>query len=194
MNLFEHYYFRNQILIGKLPAALFAEITHFVAECRKFKDHELGFLRNHINAGKNSYQVSIPRPMIENSFSFPYIIKLGEYYYSRTTGAPMNPHDRKVRLRCNENHFDGYDFWINFTRSGDENPLHNHGGNLSSVIYVANADKVPTLFEDGFSYVGAPGDIVLFPAPLRHKVDKHQLTAERITLSFNLVLKGDGAR
>jgi len=186
VDLFKDFYFNNQILIGKLPPRIFDELAFFVKQCRKYKDDELGFLRNHLNAGKNSYQLSIPKPLIETSFSFPYIIKLGEYYLNQV-GTPVDAFYRKVRLRCNENHFDGYDFWVNFTYTGDDNPEHNHAGDLSSVIYFSNVDQIPTLFEGGISYAGKAGDIVLFPAKLLHRVEKHQHTAERITLSFNLV-------
>ena len=184
-NLFKNFRFENKLLIGKFPPALFEELSYFVKECRAYKDHSYGFLRNHLNAGKNAYQISVPRPLVDQSFCYPFIIKMGEYYLAQT-GTKFKPRDRKVRFRTNENHFDGYDLWINFISQGDENPLHRHSGTLSSVIYYANADRIPTIFEDGTAFNGEPGDVIVFPSDYYHKVEKHTLTSERITMSFNL--------
>jgi hypothetical protein len=184
-NLFNDFYFQNKLLVGKFPPALFEELSYFIKECRTYKDHSYGFLRNHLNAGKNGYQISVPRTVVENSLCYPFIIKIGEHYLSQT-GTPIVPRHRNVRFRCNENHFDAYDLWVNFSSSGDENPLHCHSGTLSAVIYYANVDSVPTVFEDGVAFHGKPGDVIVFPSDYRHKVEKHTLTAERITLSFNL--------
>ncbi len=56
----------NQVLVGKLPLQIFEEIDYFVEECRIYKNNKLGFLRNHLNAGKNAYQISVPIPLIED--------------------------------------------------------------------------------------------------------------------------------
>jgi hypothetical protein len=184
-NLFKDFRFEKKLLIGKFPPPLLDELAYFVEICRNYKNHPYGFLRNHLNAGKNAYQISVPRPLVDNSLCAPFIIKMGEHYLSKT-GTKFIPRDRKVRFRCNENHFDGYDLWINFINSGDENPIHRHSGTLSAVIYFSNIDRVPTVFEDGVSFSGGPGDVILFPASYKHKVEKHTLTAERVTFSFNL--------
>ena len=149
----------------------------------------MGSLRNHLNKGENSYQISIPKPLIEQSFLFPYLIKLGEHFL-RTQSIEINDHHRRVRLRSNHNHFDGYDCWVNFTNKGDHNPFHTHSGSLSGVIYYSNKDTSPTIFENDIRYFGKEQEIVIFPATLGHCVDTHISDNERITLSFNLDYTG----
>jgi len=172
------------LFAGKLPDEIFSEIAQFVEHCRKIKDHPLGHLYNHVNKGKNSYQISVPRHLLEQSFLFPYMIKLGEYYLKEYN--INNTYVKPVRLRSNHNHYDGYDCWINFTTKGDSNPQHYHSGALSGVIYYSNIDKCPTIFENGVSYAGKEQEIIIFPAKLEHSVATHISDNERITLSFNL--------
>lgn len=179
----------NKILVGTMPTEIFLEISEFVKHCRKIKDHPLGNLYNHLNNGQNSYQISIPKPLIEQSFLFPYLIKLGEHFL-RTQDIEINAYKRQVRLRSNHNHFDGYDCWVNFTNKGDDNPMHSHVGSLSGVIYYSNKDNCPTIFEDGVKYFGKEQEIVIFPSTLNHCVETHVSDVERITLSFNLDYTG----
>jgi hypothetical protein len=175
----------NPILAGTLPDEIFLEISKFVEHCRTIKEHPLGILYNHINDGKNYYQVSIPKPLIEQSFLFPYLIKLGEYFL-KTQNVDIVESKRQVRLRSNLNHFDGYDCWVNFTNTGDRNPFHYHVGSLSGVIYYSNKENCPTIFKDDITYFGKDQEILIFPAALIHCVDAHIGDLERITLSFNL--------
>jgi hypothetical protein len=179
----------NKILVGTLPDEIFLEISEFVKHCRKVKDHPLGSLYNHLNNGQNSYQISIFKPLIEQSFLFPYLIKLGEHFL-RTQDIEINAYKRQVRLRSNHNHFDGYDCWINFTNKGDDNPMHSHAGSLSGVIYYSNKDNCPTIFEGDVKYFGKEQEIVIFPSTLKHCVETHVSDNERITLSFNLDYTG----
>ena len=179
----------NKILVGTLPDEIFLEISEFVKHCRKVKDHPLGSLRNHLNGGENSYQISIPKPLIEESFLFPYLIKLGEHFL-RLQGIEIGEEKRKVRLRSTHNHFDGYDCWINFTNKNDNNPFHTHLGSLSGVIYYSNKDHCPTIFEGDVKYFGKEQEIVIFPSTLKHCVETHVSDNERITLSFNLDYTG----
>ena len=58
----------NKVLVGTLPNEIFLEISKFVEYCISIKDHPLGSLRNHLNSGENSYQIAIPKPLIEQSF------------------------------------------------------------------------------------------------------------------------------
>lgn len=175
----------TQIMAGRLPDEIFSEITTFVEHCRKIKDHPLGSLYNHLNKGKNSYQISIPKPLLEQSFLFPYLIKVGELYMKKQN-YPVNDHFRQVRLRSVDHHFDGYDCWVNFTKKGDYNPPHDHPSTLAGVIYYSNKDKYPTIFQDNTEYTGDTQEIIIFPAKLMHFVPTHTSDDERITLSFNL--------
>jgi hypothetical protein len=186
--MFENFNFlsgTDKLFVGKLPDEIFLEISKFVEHCRKIKDHPLGHLYNHENQGKNSYQISVPNPLLEQSFLFPYMIKLGEFYMEKQN-ISIHKDNRPVRLRSNHNHYDGYDCWINFTKKGNSNPQHHHTGALSGVIYYSNIDKCPTIFENGISYAGKEQEIIIFPSNLEHLVNTHTSDNERITLSFNL--------
>jgi hypothetical protein len=173
------------ILCGSIPDLIFDELQQFVDDAKKIKQHPLAFLKRHHNLGKNSFQTSVNPILIEQSFLFPYLIKLGEYYLS-IREIYTTPQDRAVRLRSHTNHYDKYDFWINFTNHGDENPMHTHAGSMSGVIYFSNLDELPTIFEDGTKFFGKPKDIIIFPAQLGHMVTRHTSFTERITFSFNL--------
>ena len=61
-------------------------------------------------------------------------------------------------MRDNPGHFDGYDIWMNFTYKGDDNPIHNHAGNLSSIIYVKDDDSQPTIFPS-LNYIHQPKEV-----------------------------------
>ena len=52
----------------------------------------------------------------------------------------MKTDQRNVRLRNNINHFDAYDFWINYSNQGNYNPPHTHSKDLSFVIYLKLPD------------------------------------------------------
>jgi len=188
--MFENFKFlpgTNNILVGQIPDEIFLEISKFVDHCRKIKDHPLGSLYNHENSGQNSYQISVPPPLLEQSFLFPYLIKLGECFLKKHN-VSIKRYQRPVRLRSNFNHYDGYDCWINFTNKGNDNPMHNHAGEFSGVIYYSNIDQYPTIFENNIEYAGREKEIILFPASLGHSVNTHNSNNERITLSFNLYL------
>mgnify|MGYP001211273049 CR=1 FL=1 len=99
------------------------------------------------------------------------------------------------------------DFWLNCQRSGDYNPIHNHGGSFSGVIFL----KVPPQI-DGTSFDGqlcfhgpeeyqiqafrtgmveyvlpVPGDFYIFPAWQTHSVMPFRGEGERWSLAFNAV-------
>lgn len=176
---------KDLVLLGKLPDELISELDLFVEETRKIKDHKLSFLKRHRNVGENSYQVSIPRNLIESSYIFSYINYLGEYYLLKTKGGDIDQFIRKVSLRTNEGHFDGYDFWINFCDKGSINTIHSHAGTLSGIIYYRNDIGQKTHFHD-FQVDGRVGEILIFPAHLQHWVEIQHEEYERITFSFNL--------
>ena len=177
---------KRQILRGRLPLEMKREIATFVESCRQLKDSDYGFLRQHINAGQNAFQVSVPASELEASWTFPYLIALGEHYLTRTNEVDLPGLRRRVSLRKVEGHFDLYDFWVNFSYMGDSNPRHNHKGMMSGVIYFQNTPSQSTVFENGVRFAGTAGDILIFPAALRHSVAKKKSSDERITLSFNL--------
>lgn len=178
--------FKYPILIGKLPVELVSEIDYLVEQCNKIKNHPLSCLRDHKNYGKNTYQISVPSPLLESSFIFAFVIYMGEYFINKEKNISFFELRRNIGIRKIQNHFDGYDFWINYANVGDKNSRHNHSGLLSGVIYVKNESKESTIFEDGFSYCGDKGDIILFPSEYFHQVYEKINGPERITIAFNL--------
>ena len=181
----DFFYIENTpILRGVLPFEILKELDFFITRCREIKNHPLAELRRHRNVGKNSYQVSIPTNLLMDSFFLAYLIRMGEYYISVT-----DLKSRLVRINNVQNHYDGYDVWVNFSYRGDVNPSHTHTGSLSGVIYYEN-DGQETYFTSGYSFVGKRGDILMFPSNYGHGVKEKVTNNERITLSFNLnVLK-----
>lgn len=187
--LFENFKFvpiKETVLIGRLPQELIVELDIFVDECRKIKDNTLSFLKKHHNRGNNTYQVSVPPRLLEDSFLFPYLNYLGEYYLSKELKLEFQELFRKVCLRRHYGHFDNYDFWINFCNKESINEKHSHGGTLSGVIYYSNNSEERTCFEE-FEVIGQKGDILIFPSHLIHWVNQQNVEEERITFSFNLV-------
>lgn len=178
--------FKYPILRGKLPLELIEELDYIVEQCNKIKNHPLYYLREHKNYGKNTYQVSVPSPLLESSFIFAFVIYMGEYFINKEKNIPFYELRRNIGVRKIKNHFDGYDFWINYANIGDKNPKHNHSGLLSGVIYVKNESKESTIFEDGFTYCGDKGDIIMFPSEYFHQVNEKIKDTERITIAFNL--------
>jgi hypothetical protein len=190
INLFNDYKILNNVpvLVTKLPEEIFNELIIIIEHHRKIKEHKLNFLFEHYNRGLNSYQISVQKPIIETSFIFPYLIALGQFYLYKLNNISFEKSHRKVLLRENVHHYDGYDIWINYTNKGDENPYHTHSGVFSGVIYIKNTKKIPTIFDEKEKYYGTPGEIAIFPANLEHKVEKQIEDYERITMSFNLYL------
>jgi len=177
---------KELVLLGKLPDDLFLELDQFVNCCREIKDHKWSFLRKHRNIGENTYQVSVPRNLIEKSYLFPYINYLGEFYLWKSLGGNIDQYLHQIALREHEGHFDGYDFWINFCNKGSVNNVHSHAGTLSGIIYYQNDIKKTTSFKE-FEVNGQKGEILIFPAHLQHWVEQQDEDYERITFSFNLV-------
>ena len=191
-SLFSNAMFGNEVptMITTLPEVLFEECKIMKQACDELRSHPYSFLKEHHNAGKNSYQVSVPQNIIENSFLYPYILYAGQYYLQHFKNIPMKTDQRNVRLRNNINHFDAYDFWINYSNQGNYNPPHTHrdGLGLSGVIYFTSNPE-PTVFENRLQFQGSPGQVILFPSSLEHSVPEQQSEEERITFAFNLEYK-----
>lgn len=178
----------NLIISTQLPDKIYQEVLSWIEPCRAIKDDEYGELLNHVNVGTNhnSYQTAIPRKFIDNTFFFGYILNFGKVFL-KAANLPGKDDHRSIHLRSYPGHYDGYDIWMNFTYKGDDNPLHNHAGSLSGIIYVKDSDGQPTNFP-ALNYVhdGKEGEILLFPSHLQHSVDIKETDSERITVSFNL--------
>ena len=107
------------------------------------------------------------------------------------------------------------ELWINYTKCREFNPLHNHRGDLSFVIYL----KIPKELREenkqikekhnnngtgtiefkygeqllfnktGFSHLPKEGDVYIFPSWLNHSVLPFFSDVERITAAGNIFLK-----
>ena len=91
--------------------------------------------------------------------------------------------------------------WFNLNRKGNYNLEHTHwvsSGNLLLIIPIIKAG--PIIFVDPIAhcsseidencieeYVPQPGEMLLFPAYLPHRVDPNLDDDQRVSLSFNLV-------
>ena len=194
------------VMMTRIPKPIMREIDGWVKECRKVKDSPLMELRSHNNYGYvsnperkkyNSYQTAVPVHLIENSYWLAWTLRLATKYWGN------NKFDsRQFKVGRWDGHWDGYDVWINFAYQGDENPIHQHRGKLSGVVYYKNTqDGDPTLFPEykdpsgiPIAYAGQPGTMILFPASVVHGVEKKITKGERITFAFNIDDATDSSR
>tara|TARA_B100000085_G_C18337047_1_gene428705 strand:- start:97 stop:699 length:603 start_codon:yes stop_codon:yes gene_type:complete len=105
--------------------------------------------------------------------------------------------------------------WINYMKAGDFNPSHIHSDDLSFVFFVKTDEQIleenkqhkgtdgavgpgslsfhwgePIVgFIDTKSFVPEEGDLIIFPAKLRHMVYPFKSNAERITIAGNFRLE-----
>ena len=95
--------------------------------------------------------------------------------------------------------------WVNFMKGNEYNPLHEHTGEISAIIFIDIPDQIKDerdqsqfghktngclefIYDCSTSFVVTPrtGMIFLFPAFLKHTVYPYTSDVERITMSFNL--------
>lgn len=189
LNLFKNTkVFCPEVLSHSIPPLIFKEIDKITKATFKLKNHPLNFLLNHINVGKNTYQVSAPFSLIDGSFLHSYLIYLGQYYFFKYNNINFERSRRVVRLRKNTNHFDHYDLWVNYAEKGSFNPPHIHQAALSGVIYYTDCKNNPTILKKEYKFYGKKKDILIFPGNLVHEVKRVTTKGTRITLSFNLYL------
>jgi O-glycosyl hydrolase len=95
-----------KVLVAKLPKEIVSELNAWVKECRVIKQHPLSVLREHdnIGTGHNSYQVSVPSPLIEDSYTLAYI--------NRFCAECFGGGHREWRLRRWDGHYDAYDIMM----------------------------------------------------------------------------------
>ena len=177
------------VMVAQIPALIKNEIDIWVKESKSFKKSSLAELKAHENVGyltsdgkkHNTYQCSISPHLIDSSFWLAWVLRLTAKYWGMEKG------NRSFKLRKWDGHFDGYDIWTNFAYEGDDNPIHNHAGFLSGVIYYKNHGH-PTLFDEyKCGYQGEDGTMVMFPASTLHHVGPQIANKERITLAFNII-------
>jgi len=172
----------KDIYLVDIPELLWLDILNLKDMCDQIRQHPLSFLKLHENVGENSYQVSLPASNFEKSYLMPFII--------RCCSDVIGCYHRELRFRKNEGHFDLYDIWINYAGKNSQNPVHNHAGNISGVIYIENELKEPILFpKRNIVYEGNPKTMLLFPSTELHEVKEKKTEGERITMAFNLLLE-----
>lgn len=102
--------------------------------------------------------------------------------------------------------------WLNVQRAGEFNPMHQHNGELSVVIYIDIPEDIAEENQNRHSEIKQPvagviafthgdesfwyrsidhhqprtGDILIFPASLKHEVYPFKSDVERISMSFNI--------
>ena len=177
------------VMVIRIPKPIMKEISLWVKESKRIKNHPLAELKAHENIGylssrdgkkHNSYQCSISPHLIDQSFWLAWVLRLTAKYWG------MGANNREFMMRKWEGHFDGYDIWTNFAYKGDDNPSHNHSGFLSGVIYYQNHNH-PTYFNDyNCAYLGENGTMIMFPSHVYHHVKEQTSSKERITLAFNI--------
>ena len=110
----------------------------------------------------------------------------------------LDPTDSKVKFNL------GGGPWINFQQKNEFNPLHNHRGVISAVLFIdipddleverktsgfqAEASGCLDLVHNDQHIVVHPraGDMYMFPSYLWHIVYPYKSDVERISMSFNL--------
>ena len=178
----------------KMPDAIHNEWLQWAEKYKEYKDHELGFLKEHLNKGKNSYQISVFGSDLEKSWNYSFMIRLGEYFLHKSKGYSFNKLRRCVGIRGYMGENDAYDFWINYAYKGDSNPSHEHAGSIASVQYIKNVQDNPTYLEwnnNQIKYECEDGYMIMFPNNMTHWVDEKITEEERITGSVNLVFEED---
>jgi len=185
-SLFKNFNFINKnylIFKGILPPSILDEINLFVVESRKYKNHPLGFLKSMHNSISNDiYQCFVPFSLVNSSLFYSYLSYLANFY---KTKFKNNLEELKLNKKYYLGH-DTYDLWVNFSKKNSHITSHSHQGIVSGIVYVNNFEKAPTIFNKDFSYIGKPGEILLFPSNLKHEVPKQITDTERVTISFNL--------
>ena len=117
------------------------------------------------------------------------------------------------KIVCTDNSIVPYitQSWLNYTKNKQFHHTHSHANSYVSGVFYINADKKVdkikfykdnnSLFKlkttkfnifnsDSWWYSIKTGDVILFPSSLRHGVNKKEGKNIRISLSFNVFLKG----
>lgn len=197
--------FGTLLLKTAVPTAIFDHITVLVDQIRPNLDQE-EFLKqasfSQYLAGKNSYQIRLPNEFGSYTGLDNYILNLSHTFISEFNVPAKN------LIMGNS--------WVNFSYSGDFNPIHTHDSLLSGVIYVKQdsaIDEETNNDKNWRSQGSLPGGtnfvydlngnraftrsdyvnqfekqtLILFPSWLTHYVNPFRADAERITLAFNVL-------
>lgn len=197
--------FGTQLLKTTVPTEIFEQITLLVNQIRPNLDNE-EFLKqasfSDYLAGKNSYQIRLPNNFGSYTGLDNYIIDLSHTFVSEFNVPAKN------LIMGNS--------WINFSYSGDFNPIHTHDSLLSGIIYIKQDIAIEEEAKNNKNWRSQgslPGGtnfvydlngnrtftrseyinqfdqqtLILFPSWLTHYVNPFKSDSERITLAFNVL-------
>ena len=145
----------------------------------------------------------------------PHLVEYAKYEYYRRQEYTFKGDG--IQGEQGEIDWDGISFnlgkgpWINYQRSGEYQPCHEHVGEISSVVYIdippeiakeeytkdTNINcpgQIEFMYQSGglgstgtFKVVPVTGDILLFPSGLKHiAYPFHTKDVTRISMSFNV--------
>ena len=118
--------------------------------------------------------------------------------FSGNSKKILNPDEHEIRYHMGEGP------WVNFSCKGEFNPMHNHSGVMSSVVFIDIPDELEEERKSSsFSAKAAgtldlihgnqhiiikpqTGTLYFFPAYLWHLVYPYHSDVERISMSFNI--------
>jgi uncharacterized protein (TIGR02466 family) len=194
--------FGAYLLKHKVPESVFNLLTQEI-ERIKLKLSDKNYVKENSHAeylaGKNSYQVRLDYEVQKQINLESYLLSLGDFYLAQ--------HNQNQHLQMGTT-------WINYTYSGDFNPLHTHDAILSGVIYIKQDESIYQEIKEftGRNSHGKPGtthfvhklemnrfdnntynnesvvgEVLLFPSWLTHYVNAHRCEGERITVAFNIL-------
>lgn len=173
------------------------EILEVLQECKKvseYVDDNVGYLL----AGAIDSQLKLIRTPEQEKIILDHI------YDHMAAYLDGDPNIVKEKFKLTEK-----SMWLNIQKAGEFNPPHHHDGYISGVIYLEVPDEIieekkknPVGFkgygEISFYYgediscstyyhlMPIVGQIILFPAKLRHSVHPFYSDVRRVSVAFNL--------
>ena len=182
--------FPNPVYFSKIERALTKEELKTINECKK---------KTHKNAGNMTSNDSY---VLEN-----------ETLKNLKNDLKKMVIDYFNKIVCTDNSIVPYitQSWLNYTKKKQFHHDHTHANSYVSGVFYINADKKVdkiTFYKVGSSllelkttkynifnssswwYAIESGDVILFPSSLKHGVSKKEGKNIRISLSFNVFLKG----
>ncbi len=133
--------------------------------------------------------------------------QLEEQFYIYPSKRDLDELRKHIGTYTNQNYIDIEPIWVNFQRADDWQPVHNHAGEFSFVVYI---DIPPGMYDEPeiagsivFTYgeqlpyarcqygpiKPQAGDIYIFPAWLKHYVYPYKSTGQRVSVSGNIITR-----
>jgi uncharacterized protein (TIGR02466 family) len=179
-----------------------SDIFEILKECQAVSE-TVGENTGYLLAGALKLQLNLIRTPEQNDIIFKHIIEHLALYVNGDPAVVA----KKWSLTDNT-------IWLNIQQSGEFNPVHHHKGDVSGVIYLdmpleieeenanndINSKKHFFSNHGGISFyygedISCPtyhhvtpitGQILLFPAKLKHSVHPFYSKVNRVSLAFNL--------